>query len=437
MRNFVNLITRIARVVSSPDLRGLGIARILIDTAKEYARDRWHIGGRRPLFLEISAEMLKYMDFATSAGLHFIGLTEGNLGRIHSDLVQMRKGQKVSFGIMTLQKKYLTKLEALAKSLKRSFPNVLSRLKELTEDTDDVSLRTKFNSLEPQEWFLFKKVLRFPIPYFMCGLDDASESFIAAHGKRAPSRIETAAKSKNSTRICLRDIRVTSTYEIPDSVYARAVRDCFGLDGNIFQVTLAGPVSLEASGGNIVLLTGPSGSGKSVLLGALDPNSDKSGLRISHKNTIGKPYQVAWMQDIHSERPLIEYFSERWGMDSSISALNLAGLSEAFVYLRSYKLLSRGQQYRARLAALSLGSEQVWLMDEFCADLDPFTARIVASNLRKQVVRTGRIAIVGAANNAHYIDALRPTKVIYLRHNGKTEVLNFKDYVDEFCINPR
>jgi ABC-type ATPase with predicted acetyltransferase domain len=71
-------------------------------------------------------------------------------------------------------------------------------------------------------------------------------------------------------------------------------------------------------------------------------------------------------------------------------------------------------------------------MDEFCADLDPFTARIVASNLRKHVIRTGRIAILAAANNQHYIDALRPTRVIYLRHNGKTEVLNYKEYVDEF-----
>jgi ABC-type ATPase with predicted acetyltransferase domain len=438
MRNYVNLIVRIARVVSSPDLRGLGLAGILIDAAKEYAQNRWHIGGRRPLFMEISAEMLKYMDFATSAGLHFIGNTEGNIGRIHKDLVQMRKGQKVSFGIMTLQKKYLTDLETLAKSLNQSFHAVLSRLKELTEDgVDEVSLRTKFNRLEPQEWFLFKRVLRFPIPYFLCGLDEASEGFIAAHAKRSPSRIESARKLENIARIALKDIRGTSTYEIPDSVYARAVRDCFGLDGSIFQVTLAGPVSLEASGGNIILLTGPSGSGKSVLLGALDPNADKSGLRVSYKDACGKPYQVAWMQDIHSERPLIEYFSQRWGMESSISALNLAGLSEAFVYLRPYRLLSRGQQYRARLAALSLGPEPVWLMDEFCADLDPFTARVVASNLRKHVVRTGRIAIVGAANNAHYIDALRPTKVIYLRHNGKTEILNFKDYVDEFCTNDK
>lgn len=437
MRKYVNLIVRIARVVTSPDLRGLGLARILIGTAKEYAKERWHVGGRRPLFMEISAEMLKYMDFATSAGLHFIGNTEGNLARIHTDLVQMIRGQKISFGIMTLQKKYLTQLQTLAVELGRPFQEVLDRLKEITEDSSEEALRAKFNRLQPQEWYLFKKVLRFPIPYFMCGLDESSEDFVSAHAVRAPARLETAKKSVNATRVSLKDIRVTSTYEIPDSAQARAVRDCFGLDGSIFKVTLVGPVSVEASGGNIILITGPSGSGKSVLLRVLDPNHKDDMLKVSYRDMSGRSYQAAWMNDIHSDRPLIEYFSELWGMESSISALNQAGLSEAFVYLRPYRLLSRGQQYRARLAALSLGSEPVWLMDEFCADLDPFTARIVASNLRKHAIRTGRIAIVAAANNAHYIDALRPTHVIYLRYNGKTEVLNYKEYVDEFCISAK
>ena len=434
MREYVNLIVRIARVVTSPDLRGLGLARILIGTAKEYAKERWHVGGRRPLFMEISAEMLKYMDFASSAGLHFIGNTEGNLSRIHKDLLAMLKGQKVSFGIMTLQKKYLTQLQALAKELGRPFSAVLERLKEITEDKGEEALRAKFNTLDPQEWYLFKKVLRFPIPYFMCGLDEPAEDFISAHAAVAPARSATLARRTKPARINLKDIRVTSTYEIPDSAQARAVRDCFGLNGSMFKVSLVGPVSIEASGGNIILITGPSGSGKSVLLRVLDPDHKGDVLKVTFRDTCGSPYQAAWMNDIESDRPLIEYFSELWGMESSISALNQAGLSEAFVYLRPYRLLSRGQQYRARLAALSLGSEPVWLMDEFCADLDPFTARIVASNLRKHVIRTGRIAIMAAANNAHYIDALRPTQVIYLRHNGKTEVLSYKEYVDEFCV---
>jgi ABC-type ATPase with predicted acetyltransferase domain len=434
MREYVNLIVRIARVVTSPDLRGLGLARILVGAAKNYAKERWHVGGRRPLFMEISAEMLKYMDFASSAGLHFIGNTEGNIGRIHKDLVAMLRGQRISSGIMTLQKKYLTQLQSLAAELGKPFPTVLERLREITDNKGEEKLRATFDALDPQEWYLFKKVLRFPIPYYMCGLDEHAEAFIAANAAPLPQKQLALEGGTKTARIRLKNIRVTSSYEIPDSKQARAVRDCFGLDGSIFKVSLVGPVTVEATGGNIILITGPSGSGKSVLLRVLDPKFKDDMLKVQWEGIAGKPYQAAWLRDIESEKPLIEYFSEVWGMESSISALNQAGLSEAFIYLRPYRLLSRGQQYRARLAALSLGIEPVWLMDEFCADLDPFTARIVASNLRKHIIRTGRIAIIAAANNAHYIDALRPTQVIYLRHNGRTDVCGYKEYMDEFCV---
>ena len=59
IKNNVNLIVRIGRVVTSPEFRGLGAAKILIRAAKEFAITRWQIAGRRPLFMEISAEMLK------------------------------------------------------------------------------------------------------------------------------------------------------------------------------------------------------------------------------------------------------------------------------------------------------------------------------------------------------------------------------------------
>jgi ABC-type ATPase with predicted acetyltransferase domain len=110
-------------------------------------------------------------------------------------------------------------------------------------------------------------------------------------------------------------------------------------------------------------------------------------------------------------------------------------LSEAFAFVKPYRLLSRGQRYRAMLADLLLRSDPVWLIDEFCADLDPMAARIVAHNLRKNVMRTGRIAFVAAANHAHFLDALRPTQVINLRLGGGATFSNFKDYRDEFLVN--
>ncbi len=429
----LNLIVRIARVVTSPDLRGLGLARVLISNAKEFAKERWHIGGRRPLFIEILAEMLKYMDFVSSSGLRFIGNTEGNLDRIHHDLLMMQRDRKINFGIMSLQKKYLTNLKAGATELKKDFDQVLEDLKKLTADPDDAKLRNHLNTLDPAEWYLFRKALRFPIPYFMAGLDDFTEEYIQTHAPPPNGHQERDAFKTKHPGLHLRIASVEAKFPIPDSPHVRAIRECFGLDGKTLRTTLLQAVPIEASAGNVIFVTGPSGSGKSILLKLLDPTFSSPILTTKIENRANPHYTVAWMEEINSEKPIIEYFSEKWGIQDSILALNQAGLSEAYVYLKPYQLLSRGQRYRARLAALTLGREPVWLIDEFCADLDPFTAKVVASSLRKHVVKHGRTAIVAAANYFHFLDALQPTRVIVLRQNAAPVILGFKDFLDEYC----
>ena len=49
MKNYLNTIVRIGRIVVSPELRGLGITRRIISAAKTFASERWHIGGMRPI----------------------------------------------------------------------------------------------------------------------------------------------------------------------------------------------------------------------------------------------------------------------------------------------------------------------------------------------------------------------------------------------------
>ena len=95
-------------------------------------------------------------------------------------------------------------------------------------------------------------------------------------------------------------------------------------------------------------------------------------------------------------------------------------------------MLSRGQQYRAMIADLLLRDEEVWLLDEFCTELDPMTAKIVAHNLRKQIIATGRVAFIAAANHTHYLDALRPSRVLMLRPGDTPTWLSFKEYQNEF-----
>ncbi|HUD88290.1 MAG TPA: GNAT family N-acetyltransferase, partial [Xanthobacteraceae bacterium] len=43
----VNRIARIARVVVHPELRGIGLARLLVKAAVNFAQERWHIAGKQ------------------------------------------------------------------------------------------------------------------------------------------------------------------------------------------------------------------------------------------------------------------------------------------------------------------------------------------------------------------------------------------------------
>lgn len=427
MRQNVNLIARIARVVVAPEFRGLGLARTLIEASKRFSRTRWHIAGRRPLFLEISAEMLNYIDFVSAAGFILVGKTEGNLQRIVSDLIQMRKGQKISSGIMTLQQKYLRALEKYCKESGKDFDDVLRRLEDV------VNAENPAASLSPTEWLSFRNVIRFPLPYYLCGLDDATEEYLAKFANCKSSQEKSRRRFRTSgASLKLKGLRVSTNYKIPHTRYTRLIMDAFGIKGDLLQQLVCGPIDLEASAGNLIFVAGASGSGKSVLLRALDPTgvSDSESLILSFKGK--QDYSVAWLKPINSEKPIFDYFSERYSPEATFAALSNVGLSEAFVFLKPFNFLSRGQRYRAMLADLLLRDEPVWLIDEFCSDLDPLSAKILSHNLRRHVLRTGRICFVAAANHLHYIDVLRPTSVLVLSAGAHPKFVTYKDYRNEF-----
>ncbi|MBT6826357.1 MAG: hypothetical protein HOA60_09470, partial [Rhodospirillales bacterium] len=152
---YVNTICRIARVVVHPEYRGLAITKPLLSEAKTFAKERWHIAGARPLFMEISAEMLNYIDFVSSSGFHFAGNTQGNLSRIFKDMGSMKKGKASDFkekyqintGIMSLQKKYHDQLEAFSQEIGATFDETLERVKTIAESDNPRE------EMSPIEWF--------------------------------------------------------------------------------------------------------------------------------------------------------------------------------------------------------------------------------------------------------------------------------------------
>lgn len=421
-QTLVNRIARIARVVVNPELRGGSLSAILVRAAVQFSRERWHIGGKRALFLEISAEMLRHIDFVSSCGFHYLGDTEGNRARLAKDLGSINRGAKGTSGIMSLQRRYHALFEDYRSATGETFEELRSRIAEILE-TDD-----PWKAMTLDEWLALRPVIRSPIPYYMIGLDAASDAYVKSAAQTM------AAKGVPPRRDVLPELSLTqvdlhSNYELPLTEHSRLVMDSFGITTKTVKTRIVGPLSLTAQSGTITFVAGASGCGKSLLLERLDPTWRSDTVEM-HGVITPDRYSVAQLTPFPADAPLFEHLATKHGPERAFDALARVGLSEALVFLKPFDMLSRGQRYRAMLADLMLGDAQVWLVDEFCSDLDPLTARIVAHKLRETVRQEERIAFVAAANHAHFITALRPHRVVALRTGGGCSVLSWKDYAD-------
>lgn len=435
-QKFVNRIARIARVVVDPEFRGVGVSTLLVEEAKSFCRDRWHIGGERPIFLEISAEMLRYMDFVSRAGLHFVGNTEGNLKRISKDLSSMENGAGGKSGIMSLQRKYHAAFTAYCEKTGRSFNEARLILSELLQAEDPRS------EMASNEWLAFRPILRFPIPYFIGGLDPESDAYVT-EGLKANSDKKEKLKAisvdallpvrtgLSGDTLDFEGIEVSVSYEIPLSPYVRMIMDSFGIDTNKVHTRIVGPIDVSLSRGTVALITGASGAGKSVLLQALSGLEMPQGLRktAQEEPTSAKCRMLAPLPD---GVPIFQYFADLYGPERAFDALCHVGLSEAMIFIKPFELLSVGQRYRAMFADLILSDADLWLIDEFCSNLDPITSKILATRLRRLALRKGCFVVVAAANTMHFIDALVPDRIFVVRTGGEVNQMTMKDYNNGF-----
>lgn len=200
--------------------------------------------------------------------------------------------------------------------------------------------------------------------------------------------------------------------------------EAFGLGLESKDFVLYDNLELEINPGDVVYITGQSGSGKSVLL------------RETAK-ALSDEFKVANIDEVELEdKPLIDQIGR--DTNDAIRILSAAGLNDAYLFIRKPQELSDGQLYRFRIAKLMHSDARVWVADEFGAVLDRTTARVVAFNLQKMARAVGAIVVV-ATTHRDLIDELGPNLFVEKRYQDRIAVTRHDDTTGEcpLCRSPR
>jgi len=199
------------------------------------------------------------------------------------------------------------------------------------------------------------------------------------------------------------------------------VAEAFGLGLDKWRkFVLYDNVELKISPQDIVYITGDSGSGKSVLLQALERDLREAGFTVAN---------IADIKPIEG-KPIVETVGKT--LDEALRLLSLVGLNDAFLFLRNYEHLSEGQKYRYKIAKLIESGAQWLILDEFASTLDRDTAKIVAYNLQKTARKLGR-AVLAATTHTDLLEDLAPSVHIHKRFGKEITVRYYPNKPAEEC----
>lgn len=429
-RTYINLMVRIARCVIYPEFRGLGLGQMLVRHAAKFAATRWQVAQTKPLFLEIAADMLKFVPFAERAGMTFIGETEGNLGRVYDDVEYlMRNSRRIidgeiireeSSGIVGQQVTRMQRVFRLIDQEGITPEDLLERLQRLTQE------RTL------KGFALFHEIINLSKPTYMQGLTPQAKEFIQERATRLtkptynPSNLTVIEPITSPVR--LKDLTINFQSRVRRTQQSHAVQQAFGISPDSIETSVLRGLTVDIKPGQIILVIGPSGSGKTTLMEHLarseSHNGTNSGVEFPHN------YRPGVFQPINSKKALIEILAEK-SVERALHLMGLVGLSDAYIYLKRFDELSKGQQFRAMLARLIISQANVWLIDEFCTNLDPVSANVVADKLQRTARQLGSTVIVAAPHCQYFLHALKPDLVIQLTTAWEHTIVSGREFMKQ------
>lgn len=203
------------------------------------------------------------------------------------------------------------------------------------------------------------------------------------------------------------DKRFTTRVERSDRILE--VAESFGIGLEDKEFVVFDNLELQVKQGDVVYITGQSGSGKSLLLKDLDRQMRERGKNVVNLDQI----------ELDNTKPLIDQIGT--DTNDAIRLLGSAGINDAYLFVRKPSELSDGQRYRFRLAkAIETGAD-VWVADEFLAVLDRVAAKVIAYSLQKTARRAGATVIV-ATTHTDMVADLGPDLYIEKRYREKLRV---------------
>lgn len=155
------------------------------------------------------------------------------------------------------------------------------------------------------------------------------------------------------------------------------------------ELRWSGDLPLEGKPWAIGMIVGPSGAGKSTLARQLFERELVTGF--------------AWAPG----RSCVDDFPKAMGIKEITGLLSQVGFSSPPSWLRPFRCLSNGEQFRVTLARAMAEADGCFVMDEFTSVVDRTVAQIGSAALAKTIRKTGRQMI---AVGVHYdvIDWLQP-----------------------------
>lgn len=386
----INQIVRIPRIVIHPEFRGMGLGVLMVKHLVQYAKNYWDINGYTPIMIEVIAAMLEYHKFFEKAGFINLGYTGGYetamIPQYGNGAFESRENFH-SYDFMRKQKPkpYLV------------YPLTVEVKKRTNKIMGDEVFKTKIEIIQ----------------------------------------------SSNRLRKPIEFKEVSAIYKLKNGCTERTsiVKEAFGVDSEQAFSLVVKNFSLTIKPGDVVLITGASGSGKSTVIKLLtSPRKElKREIKMTGKITGRSLRNIAvlnthWSQSL----PLVEQVRRGEDIKRAIELLNSVGLTEAYLYIKHPNQISDGQRYRFAIAKLCDSQKPLWIADEFVSTLNSEMAAIVARGVRKLAKKYGATLILAAPHIDGFVQSLLPNKLVRLKWGMAPEIysirLQFKERRDKITI---